>query len=54
VAIEDSSGTIDGKTDTVTKGSTSMTVTLKPGTYHYFSTVPGEREAGMEGTLTVK
>ena len=54
VAIEDSSGKIVGQTELVGEGSTSAPVQLKPGTYHYFCTVPGHREAGMEGTLTVK
>ncbi|HWW66584.1 MAG TPA: plastocyanin/azurin family copper-binding protein [Solirubrobacterales bacterium] len=54
VAIENSSGKIVGKTELVAKGSTSTAVNLKPGTYHYYCTVPGHREAGMEGTLTVK
>jgi plastocyanin len=54
VAIEDSSGKIAGQTELVAEGSTSTAVNLKPGTYHYFCTVPGHREAGMEGTLTVK
>jgi plastocyanin len=54
VAIEDSSGKTVGKTELVAEGSTSTAVNLKPGTYHYFCTVPGHREAGMEGTLTVK
>ncbi|MBS1885708.1 MAG: cupredoxin domain-containing protein [Actinobacteria bacterium] len=35
-------------------GTSSVSANLKPGTYHYFCTVPGHREAGMEGTLTVK
>ena len=54
VAIEDSSGKTVGQTELVTEGSTSAAVNLKPGTYHFFCTVPGHREAGMEGTLTVK
>jgi len=54
VAVEDSSGKTVGKTELVAEGSTSTAVNLKPGTYHYFCTVPGHREAGMEGTLTVK
>jgi plastocyanin len=54
VAIEDSSGEEVGATELIAGGSDSTTVNLKPGTYHYFCTVPGHREAGMEGTLTVK
>jgi plastocyanin len=54
VAIEDSSGKVVGQTELVSEGSTSAPVKLKPGTYHFFCTVPGHREAGMEGTLTVK
>jgi plastocyanin len=54
VAIEDSSGKTIGKTELVAEGSSSAVVDLKPGTYTYYCTVPGHREAGMEGTLTVK
>jgi len=35
-------------------GTSSFTVTLKPGTYTYFCQVPGHEQAGMKGTLTVK
>jgi len=54
VQIEDSSGEEVGGTELIAGGSDSATVNLKPGTYTFFCSVPGHREAGMEGTLTVK
>jgi uncharacterized cupredoxin-like copper-binding protein len=33
--------------------SSTVTVTLKPGTYTYYCPVPGHEQAGMKGTLTV-
>ena len=54
VAIEDSKGETVGKTDVIGEGETSTEVNLKPGKYTFYCSVPGHREAGMEGTLTVK
>lgn len=54
VAIEDSSGKTIGKTELIAESASSAVVGLKPGTYTFYCTVPGHREAGMEGTLTVK
>jgi plastocyanin len=54
VTIESSSGEKVGATPTFSGGSKTLNVTLKPGTYKFFCSVPGHRMAGMEGTLTVK
>ena len=42
-----------GKTPVFKGGTRTLTLTLKPGKYVFYCTVPGHRQAGMEGTLTV-
>jgi plastocyanin len=37
-----------------TGGTSKITVTLKPGTYEFYCSVPGHEAGGMKGTLTVK
>jgi plastocyanin len=54
VAVADSSGKVLGQTDLVSSGTSNATVDLTPGTYTFYCTVPGHKDAGMEGTLTVK
>jgi plastocyanin len=43
-----------GASSFTSKGTASVSVTLKAGTYTYFCEAPGHRQAGMYGTVTVK
>jgi uncharacterized cupredoxin-like copper-binding protein len=45
--------TVLGATPTFVGGSRALTLDLKAGTYTFYCSVPGHRQAGMEGTLTV-
>jgi plastocyanin len=53
VTLQTPQGVKGGRT--VAQGGTStVSATLKPGKYVYYCSVPGHRQAGMQGTLTVK
>jgi plastocyanin len=53
VAIERDGEEI-AKSDLVSEGTTEMSAELEPGEYVFYCSVPGHREGGMEGTLTVE
>lgn len=53
VAIEGDGKEIAGS-ELIAESKTSVSTELAAGTYTFFCTVPGHREAGMEGELTVK
>jgi plastocyanin len=48
-----SGSTVIGATPTFAGGAKTLSLKLKPGTYTFYCSVPGHRQAGMEGTLTV-
>jgi plastocyanin len=48
------SGAVLGASAFTSKGTVSVSVNLKPGTYTFFCQAPGHRVAGMYGTLVVK
>jgi uncharacterized cupredoxin-like copper-binding protein len=43
-----------GKTEIIAASIALTDLTLKPGEYVFYCSVPGHREAGMQGKLTVK
>jgi plastocyanin len=45
--------TVLGATPTFQGASKKLTLQLKPGSYTFYCSVPGHRQAGMEGTLKV-
>jgi uncharacterized cupredoxin-like copper-binding protein len=54
LTVESSSGAVVGATPTFEGASKTLAVTLKAGTYKFYCSVPGHRQAGMEGTITVQ
>ena len=47
-------GPVLGSSKIISKGTATLSLTLKPGTYSFFCEVPGHRQAGMYGALSVR
>jgi plastocyanin len=54
VAVEDVEEELLGESETITGAETELQVDVVPGEYVFFCTVPGHREGGMEGVITVQ
>jgi plastocyanin len=54
LTVASASGAVVGATPTFQGGTKTLSLSLKPGTYKFYCSVPGHRAGGMEGTLTVQ
>lgn len=52
--VEDPQGEDVGGTEVISESEQSVTLDLEPGEYTFYCSVPGHREGGMEGPLTVE
>jgi plastocyanin len=53
VTIAQGSRTL-GATKTIVRSNAKLALNLRPGNYVFFCSVPGHRQAGMQGVLTVE
>ena len=53
VTVASAGGSVVGATPTFNGGTKALALTLKPGTYTFYCSVPGHEAGGMKGTLTV-
>jgi plastocyanin len=54
IAVATANGNVLGQVQPFTNGKQTVTLSnLQPGKYVFYCTVPGHREAGMQGDLTV-
>ena len=54
IFLQDAEEAVLAESDDVAQGSVEISAELPPGEYFYYCNIPGHREGGMEGTLTVQ
>ena len=54
IALEDDQQQTLVESEDVFEGAVEITADVVPGEYIYYCTIPGHREGGMEGVLTVE
>lgn len=54
IAVEANGKNLGPTEDISNGGKTTLSIDLPAGTYEFYCAVPGHREAGMKGVLTVK
>jgi plastocyanin len=54
VTVESAAGAKLGATPTFSGATKLLTLNLQAGTYSFYCSVPGHRQGGMQGTLTVQ
>jgi plastocyanin len=54
ITIANAQGKVLGATPTFSGGTKVLKLTLAPGTYTFYCSVPGHETAGMKGVLTVR
>ena len=54
IYLQDAEETVVAESEDVAGGAVEISAELPPGEYFYYCNIPGHREGGMEGTLTVQ
>ena len=54
IFLQDTEETVIAESESIAEGEVEISAELPPGEYFYYCDIPGHRDGGMEGTLTVQ